>query len=234
MQEFIIKLILANLTGDFLLQPASLVRKKEKWYFGLLHVGIHAIILMVLFRFSMQYWLGFLIILVTHYFIDYAKIKLKYLYNERLLFFTDQVLHLIIIAIVVYMYFPYNINLGWFYSDKTLLTVVFLLFVSVVSSIAMKIIVSRWDIDNIRNDKSLENAGAVIGVLERLLIFLFIVIDYWEGIGFLMAAKSIFRFGDLSKSKDRKLTEYILIGTLLSFGMAIGAGLLYNFLLKIL
>jgi hypothetical protein len=32
-----------------------------------------------------------------------------------------------------------------------------------------------------------------------------------------LAAKSIFRFGDF---KDRKLTEYVLIGNLLSFGMA--------------
>ncbi len=48
--------------------------------------------------------------------------------------------------------------------------------------------------------------------------------------GFLIAAKSIFRFGDLSKAKDRKLTEYILIGTLLSFGIAIACGVAYNYL----
>ncbi|MFV0501856.1 MAG: hypothetical protein ACK5MH_09735 [Bacteroidales bacterium] len=45
-----------------------------------------------------------------------------------------------------------------------------------------------------------------------------------SGIGFLLAAKSIFRFGDLKDSKDRKLTEYILIGTLLSFAVAIATG----------
>lgn len=44
---------------------------------------------------------------------------------------------------------------------------------------------------------------------------------------FLVTAKSVFRFGDLSKSKDRKLTEYVLIGTLLSYVIAIGTGLLY-------
>jgi len=50
----------------------------------------------------------------------------------------------------------------------------------------------------------------------------------WQAIGFLIAAKSVFRFGDLSRAKDRKLTEYILIGTLLSFGFAILIGLLYK------
>jgi hypothetical protein len=43
-----------------------------------------------------------------------------------------------------------------------------------------------------------------------------------------LAAKSIFRFGDLKESKDVKLTEYILIGTLLSFGLGILCAMVYN------
>jgi hypothetical protein len=62
--------------------------------------------------------------------------------------------------------------------------------------------------------------------LERLFVFLFVVTGHWEGIGFLLAAKSVFRFGDLKESKDRKLTEYILIGTLLSFGFATATGMI--------
>jgi hypothetical protein len=72
----------------------------------------------------------------------------------------------------------------------------------------------------------LNNAGKYIGILERIFIFTFVIMGKWEGIGFLLAAKSIFRFGDLKESKDRKLTEYILIGTLLSFGIAIAVGML--------
>ena len=44
--------------------------------------------------------------------------------------------------------------------------------------------------------------------------------------GLLIAAKSVFRFNDLKESNNRKWTEYILIGTLLSFGLAILTGLL--------
>ena len=65
----------------------------------------------------------------------------------------------------------------------------------------------------------------IIGILERLLVFLFILLDRWEAIGLLIAAKSVFRFNDLKESNNRKWTEYILIGTLLSFGMAMAAGL---------
>ncbi|OUS18429.1 hypothetical protein A9Q93_03955, partial [Nonlabens dokdonensis] len=61
-----------------------------------------------------------------------------------------------------------------------------------------------------------------------LLIFLFIITDNFSAVGLLLTAKSVFRFGDLSKAKNMKLTEYVLIGTLLSFGIAILVGLLFK------
>jgi hypothetical protein len=63
-----------------------------------------------------------------------------------------------------------------------------------------------------------------------LFVFTFIITGHFEAIGFLLAAKSIFRFGDLKEAKDRRLTEYVLIGTLLSFGIALGTGLLFEML----
>ncbi len=64
----------------------------------------------------------------------------------------------------------------------------------------------------------LDNGGALIGNLERGLIFLLVFINQPAGIGFLVAAKSILRF---EEAKDRKMAEYVLIGTLLSFSLAI-------------
>ncbi|MEN6561886.1 MAG: hypothetical protein ABFD52_14040 [Acidobacteriota bacterium] len=37
--------------------------------------------------------------------------------------------------------------------------------------------------------------------------------------------KSLFRFGEIKDPTNRKETEYILIGTLLSFGFALAAGM---------
>lgn len=65
------------------------------------------------------------------------------------------------------------------------------------------------------------SAGKYIGILQRLFVLGFILLNQWSSIGLLIAAKSVFRFSDLSRAKDRKLTEYILIGTLISFGLAI-------------
>jgi hypothetical protein len=73
---------------------------------------------------------------------------------------------------------------------------------------------------------SLRKAGTYIGILERLFVFTFVVTGHWDAIGFLVAAKSVFRFGDLKESKDRKMTEYILIGTLLSLEIALATGML--------
>ncbi len=79
--------------------------------------------------------------------------------------------------------------------------------------------------------ESLKNAGKWIGIIERILILTFILINEWAPIGFLLAAKSVFRFGDLKEGKDHKKTEYILIGTLLSFTFAIFLGLFIHFII---
>ena len=50
---------------------------------------------------------------------------------------------------------------------------------------------------------------------------LLILIGHPTGIGFLIAAKSILRFGEIKESRHRKLAEYIIIGTFLSFGWAL-------------
>jgi hypothetical protein len=92
---------------------------------------------------------------------------------------------------------------------------------------------SKWDLPEDSDKDSLSKAGKYIGILERLFVFSFVVMQEWQAIGFLIAAKSVFRFGDLSRAKDRKLTEYILIGTLLSFGFAILLGVLYHYLLPL-
>jgi hypothetical protein len=90
-----------------------------------------------------------------------------------------------------------------------------------LSIIIQKALIPWSELIGDEDDDSLLNAGKYIGILERSFVFVFIIANRWEAVGFLLAAKSVFRFGDLKESKDRKLTEYILLGTLLSFGIAI-------------
>jgi len=65
------------------------------------------------------------------------------------------------------------------------------------------------------------NGGQMIGILERSLIYVFIIVDQPAAIGFLIAAKSILRFGEIKDSKYRMEAEYIIIGTLMSFIFAV-------------
>ncbi|GAB7224343.1 hypothetical protein VoSk93_35620 [Vibrio owensii] len=56
----------------------------------------------------------------------------------------------------------------------------------------------------------------MLGYLERVLILTFTLVGRYAAVGFVLAAKSIFRFGELNKSDDRSMTEYMLTGSLVS------------------
>ena len=71
-----------------------------------------------------------------------------------------------------------------------------------------------------RQDDSF-NAGALIGNIERWLILMFVILQRYDAIGLLIAAKSIIRFGDSQTQKS----EYVLAGTLISIFIAVLAGL---------
>ena len=62
-------------------------------------------------------------------------------------------------------------------------------------------------------DKKELNAGRMIGILERILIFFFVIIGQFAAVGFVIAAKGVVRYKEL---EDRNFAEYVLIGTLLS------------------
>ena len=76
------------------------------------------------------------------------------------------------------------------------------------------------------------NAGKWIGYLERILILTFVLPGNIDCVGFLLAAKSVFRFGELNRSKDVKTTEYVLIGTFTSFAIAILLGFGVDWLIE--
>lgn len=235
---FIVKLILAHILGDFLLQPNSWVKAKEEkkglaWQLYV-HTLIHGL-LSLLILFDITDWKLAVTVGFSHLIIDYIKLKFQTQNSKITWFIVDQILHLAVILIL---------GLCWINKEKELLELLFsnsfiilataVFFLTQPVSIIMSVLTKPWS-DSIPNEReqSLKNAGRYIGILERLLVFLFICTNHFEAVGFLLATKSVFRFGDLKESKERKLTEYILIGTLLSFGIALCVGLLTQYMLKI-
>ncbi|RIV70488.1 DUF3307 domain-containing protein [Flagellimonas aequoris] len=232
-----LKLILAHFIGDFVLQPGKWVedklQKKGRSKYLYFHVGVHLLLLLLFLQF--QHLGAVALIVISHYLIDLGKLSLTNPKNYRWLFVVDQVLHLLVLAAILYWIEPFQIPFSDLFQEKHLLLITFLVFVTYVSGIIMRMLLAPY-IDEIAKDDesgeggSLKNAGTYIGMLERLFVFGFILMQQWAAIGLLIAAKSVFRFGDLNKGKNRKLTEYVLIGTLLSFGLAILSGMGYAYL----
>lgn len=226
-----IKLILAHLLGDFILQPNSWVADKENYKlkskFLYFHVLIHTA-LSFIFLWDINLWWVSVSVGVTHFIIDAAKLKFQNVKTKKRWFFIDQLLHVLIIAGLSFYFKEFDLS---FLGDQEFLKMLMAaLFLTTPASIFIKILLSSWtpvpDAQNNIQTESLTSAGKYIGILERLLVFTFIMVNHWEGVGFMVAAKSVFRFSDLAQAKQRKLTEYVLIGTLLSFGLAVLIGII--------
>lgn len=234
MDDLFLLLILAHILGDFMLQPLSWIeqRRAKKWkapsiyYHGTVHIVLATLAL--IFTGFIPFWYVALLIGGTHILID----PIKALANKkRLLFFVDQAIHILVICLSIGIIFGFQMpefsveSINW----KVIIAFVF---VTRPSSILItQLLPSNWGpqdntdrLPTANNQNGLKNAGEYIGILERLLVLGFILTNNWSGIGFLLAAKSVFRFSDLQKSEHRKQTEYIMIGTLLSFSIAILVG----------
>lgn len=228
------QLILAHLLGDFLLQPNAWVMHKEKkkakspaFY---LHLLVHGVLILTLLGFG--FWILAIVLTILHGLVDLTKLYFQKSATKTAWFFIDQLAHFISILSIWWLFFRPEISLEW--SPSIWIYATALLLITQVAGIAIQVGLSNWSKDlDLSQESSLKNAGKYIGILERLFVFAFVILGKWEAIGFLLAAKSVFRFGDLRKAKDRKLTEYILIGTLLSFGISIGIGILTRWLLTL-
>lgn len=231
MSLILLKLFLAHIVGDFFLQPENWVKDKYKkklrsrWLY--IHIAIH-IALMFLLLWDFSYWLLILLVGASHFIIDTLKLLLQKKKTKRFYFFADQILHIAAIYLLTMALYNDGSAPSISITKPVLLLIICLIFLTQPTSIILKTIFSKWDISKLTKDnESLEDAGQYIGVLERVLVFIFIVVGHWEAVGFLVTAKSVFRIGDLTSAKERKLTEYILIGTLISFGIAIAVSLLF-------
>lgn len=225
----LIKLLLAHFLGDFVLQPSSWVkqRQRQKWRSPkfYLHLLTHGLIMMLIL-WDWYYWSLSLILVGMHGVIDLLKVYAERKETEKRWFLIDQLLHMVSILFLWMIWQGVSISGRDVLTGEHWLYLLAFVIVTRVSDVVLQKVLSQWAPELADGEEeSLHRAGQYIGVLERLFVCAFVVLGNFQAIGFLIAAKSVFRFGDLRKARDRKLTEYILIGTLLSFGLAMGTGL---------
>jgi hypothetical protein len=227
------KLIVAHLLTDFVLQPSSWVAERNQKHFAsgklYLHVLLTAALAFIVI--GWRCWPVALVILITHFFIDgwksYRPQRIRY-------FLIDQCLHLAVIFGCWWVNFQEwglwaelrrRLNTdahGW-------IVLAAFVFVTTPSGILIGQLTSAWSkkIDDPEN--SLADAGKWIGILERVIVLILVLLNQYSAIGLVIAAKSILRFSE--KDRQEVKTEYVLIGTLLSIGLAIFTGLLVKGLL---
>ena len=224
MCKLLILQLLAHLVSDFYLQTEKSCKSKADNAFKSRHLYIHALITFAcawLFSLTVGYWWAALLIAALHLIIDGLKSVCK---NLKGAFFIDQLLHVAVIVAAVMLFNKVStIALPtWLPETKVLLWVVAFVFCLRPANFFIQNIFkeAKISIPDSGKEQSLPNAGRVIGNVERMLTLVFVMLGQYEAIGFLLAAKSLLRF----RETDTVKSEYVLVGTLLSFGIAILIG----------
>jgi len=222
MADVLLILITAHLIADFPLQNSWILGHKKNPLVLLLHVVIVTVAAAILLGGTP--WLLLAILAGTHLVMDAIKVHLCK--DTLASFITDQLVHLAVITGLAFAYPDAFANGIWTTLPSDWLAnyqaALCLIAGTILSLQTGAIIIKKATepfLDQIGHDiEGLRNGGAFIGRLERGLVMLLILINQPAGVGFLITAKSILRFGDVKESHQRKLTEYVIIGTFLSFG----------------
>ena len=244
--ELLLSLCLAHLAGDFYLQKNEWVANRNSLNFkspglfkhSLSHTALIFVVVLLYRTDFSEAIFSAVVIGVSHFFIDAWK---SYHSKGLRYFMIDQLLHLFMLVFVWALLlrvqwsdvqaiaaYAWNINtVAVVLAFSLMAKPTSILISSALSRYATAMLIYSSGAEQANNEETvtgLVSAGEMIGVLERWLIVSFILVNQFAGIGFLLAAKTIFRFGDLTHSNDQKMTEYVLLGTLVSFFTALSVG----------
>ncbi len=219
MAETFAALLLAHVAADFLLQPTRMVEARARRDGGalVLHGLVVAVMTAVTLGATTPGALGVVgIVAALHLVIDLGKALAR---PGLTPFLVDQGVHLAVLVMVAAQR-PDLWDAG-LWAGATWLPVAMVLTAGAVLAIragafAVGLLLERWGDVGM---EGLPGGGRTIGNLERGLIYLLVLAGQPAAIGFLIAAKSVLRFGTVRD--EARLSEYVIVGTLASFGWAI-------------
>jgi hypothetical protein len=239
MEKILLAQFIAHLIADFFAQPECFSREKQSQLFRSWHIYIHTLIVFVT-SLAMTLACGFvmyaLAIAIIHFGIDVLKCTTEHwlkkkkgivedqYHTNHYLFFTDQILHLIVIYGAVAIYWCREGNIpGYleYFTVPALLTMAGFFLCMKPANVFIRVCLCSLNLPQTEDDKNnLERAGRWIGTIERLMTMALVLLQQYTAIGFIIAAKSVLRYKDSEAGK----TEYVLIGTLLSFCVVLFIG----------
>lgn len=222
-------LLLAHLVADFILQSNSICNDKSERRWRSQYQYWHSVLVFViswLAVLDLHFWWLAVIIGISHFFIDIWK---SYREESVTWFILDQIMHLLVIAFVSWLWVSHH---DWSIPFGIRADYVAVVAAAIIcwkpANILIKLVLKHYSVNVPKDNVDGFNAGALIGTIERWLILIFVYLQRYDALGLLVAAKSIIRYSE----KDTAKTEYVLAGTLLSIFIAVIAGLLLNWLLK--
>lgn len=237
----LLRLLTAHLITDFVLQPAAWVKERKELHAKSIALYKHTILTMLLAYLFLAQWSNWkvpLIIFVTHTLIDIWKSSRSELIRY---FIADQLMHItVLVACWLWLISGYTSAVSciqealsqtimWLYFSAYLFVIFPLGFIIGMMVKKFKVQLktnNKHSSDALIADETLADAGRWIGIFERILILTFVLTNQFGAIGFLIAAKSILRFNNKDEESARKETEYVLVGTLISYAFSILTGLI--------
>lgn len=225
-------LLAGHLVGDFPLQTRLMVKEKHRPGILMAHGAIVAAV-SYLFAARWTSWEIPLVILLTHLCIDFLKTKQRR--ASVTIFAIDQLAHLAVIVALAGLAPRWGAmsqwtewwGQPWWVAQAGLSGFILTVWMGgVLVGLGVQPYLDEIQSatglveSSLKPTRGLTHGGRLIGQWERALIFLFVGLGQPSSIGFLIAAKSIFRFGELKDRENRMEAEYITIGTLMSFGWA--------------
>lgn len=224
MIETFCALLLAHALADFVFQTKYMVAHKRAPHIFALHILI--VFVTAVAATGSQNIAPIAMLAAAHLIIDAIKTYALRI-NGLWPFLTDQAAHLITITIAA-LFAPtlwaQGVWAGQSWLPALMTAVAGILIATRAGGFAVGFLMAPLTSPAL--PKGLTNGGHLIGILERGLVFLLVMVGQPAGIGFLIAAKSVLRFDATTKAnadgeKDQSAGEYVIIGTLASFGWAL-------------
>lgn len=216
MIETFTALLFAHVLADFVLQTGWMVARKRQPLVLLLH-GMIVLITLQLATGHVPA-LPLLALAAAHVLIDAVKTYTPH-HGGLAPFLIDQTAHLATLVIVAWLapdLWQTGLWSGLIWLPGLMAVAAGLVITTRAGGFAVGLLMAPWAQSGL--PKGLENGGALIGLLERGLVFLLLLVGQPGGVGFLIAAKSVLRF---DTAREQSAGEYVIIGTLASFGWAL-------------
>ncbi|MDD2229326.1 MAG: DUF3307 domain-containing protein [Candidatus Cloacimonetes bacterium] len=235
------RLIFALFVSDFLLQNKWIIYNKHRFKGLATHCGIYLCVMLMCLvdLLSAKVILWLFILAVLHGVVDYAKRLAQPLFGRHLwlLFIGDQMLHGITILLAAAQLSAADhqllTNLLHTIPPELFFKYSALFIINVFGGVYFTGAAINGVLDSETElDEEQTRASTVIGISERFLITIAVLIGHYELIAFLIAAKSLIRLPEIQNDKTERgaahFSNYFLVGTFLSYSWALSIAILFS------